>query len=236
MRRRSVVTLGVAIVTVLTASASMQQPGIRGEAAAVAIAEALLERVGGRSSWRHRTLIVEERGFPRSGDTAQLRISRDFQRGVRVLENTTAGQVTTEWLSPEGGWVRRNGKVTAIGAEELVLELRGLKQEPYAIYHRIARRDPGLRVQFRTDSSTLYAYDRDESVLCWFQLDARGGLIGWGNFYNGSINQHYYGPLAEMGGATMPKWGAASNGSFRFEYVSARLVDTPLAEPSPNGK
>jgi hypothetical protein len=218
--------------TIVTLSAEQDRGGIRGDAAAVAMAETLLESVGGRDAWRNRTLIVEERGFPRSGEITRLKISRDFQRGARVLENNTSTVETIEWLSPGGGWISRNGKVTPLTSEALALELRGLKQEPYAIYHRLARRDPGLRVQFRPDSSTLFAYDNDESVLCWFLLDAKGGLIGWGNFYNGNINQHYYGPLINLGDAAMPKWGAASNGSFRFEYVSADLVDTPLAEPS----
>jgi len=211
---------------------AVEAAGIRGDAAAVAAAERLLESVGGRQAWRARNFTVEERGFMRSGEVAQLRISRDLQRGARRIENVTPTSTTVEWVAPEGGWTMSKGAVTPMPATELAAELQGLKQEPYSIYHRLARNDEALRVELREQNSMLMVFDRDERVLCWFQLDPRGGLVGWGNFYDGRINQHYYGPLGDMGDANLPKWGAASNGSFRFEYVSARLTDEPVAEPS----
>ena len=232
VRGLTIFTIALLTVAVLVDAASQEPKGLRGDPAAVAMAEALLERVGGRDAWRRRTLVVEERGFRRCGETDQLTISRDFETGTRIIESRTATDATTEWLSPGGGWVRKNGQVTNLASEALAIDLQGLKQEPYAIYHRIARRDPRLRVHYRQDSAGLFVYDADENVLCWFQLDGKGGLTGWGNFYNGSINQHYYGPMADMGDVNMPKWGSASNGGFRFEYVSARLVDTALVEPS----
>lgn len=213
-------------------SPAAEAAGIRGEAAAVAAAERLLESVGGRQAWRARNFTVEERGFLRSGEVAQLRISRDLERGARRFESVTPTTTIMEWAAPEGGWVMNNGKVTAMPAAELAAELQGLKQEPYSIYHRLARNDEALRVELREQGAMLMVFDRDERVLCWFQLDPRGGLMGWGNFYDGRINQHYYGPLADMGDANLPKWGVASTGTFRFEYISARLTDEPVAEPS----
>jgi hypothetical protein len=209
-----------------------RQEGIRGDAASIAAAERLLEQVGGKAAWRQSTFSVEERGFLRSGEVAQLRITRDLRRGARVIENVTPSRTIVEWLSPERGWVMRDGKVTPLAAAELAAELQGLKQEPYSIYHRIARNDPGIRVELREQNAMLLVYDRDERILCWFQLDARGALLGWGNLYDAKINQHYYGPTADMGDANLPKWGAATNGSFRFEYVSARLNDQPVIEPA----
>ena len=148
-----------------------------------------------------------------------------------MIENVTPSRTIVEWLSPAGGWDLRDGTLVPLGPAALAIELQGLKQEPYAIYHRLASNDPGLRVELRDQNATLYVYDRDERVLCWFQLDATGGLSGWGNYYDGAINQHHYGPVADMGDVNLPKWGAAANGSFRFEYVSARVSDRALAEP-----
>jgi hypothetical protein len=214
------------------AALQARQESIRGDAAAITAAERLLEQVGGRATWRQSTFSVEERGFLRSGEVAQLRITRDLRRGARVIVNVTPSRHIVEWLSLERGWVMRDGKVTALAAEELAAELQGLKQEPYSIYHRIARNDRGIRVELREQNAMLFVFDHDERLLCWFQLDARGALLGWGNVYDGAINQHYYGPTTDMGDANLPKWGAASNGSFRFEYLSARLNDQPVAEPS----
>lgn len=221
----------LAVTTSFTVPLRSQVAGVRGEPAALAAAERLLQNAGGREAWRARQFTVEERGFLRSGEVAQLRVSRDFQRRARMIENVTPTRTIIEWLSPEGGWVMRDGAPAPIAPAELAIELQGLRQEPYAIYHRLAHHDPALRVELREQNAVLYVYDRDERVLCWFQLDPRGGLVGWGNFYNGAINQHYYGPTADMGDANLPRWGAASNGSFRFEYVSARLRDEPLVEP-----
>ena len=219
------------LVVCSVGSLSARRQSIRGDTAAVAAAERLLEHMGGRSAWSQPTFIVEERGFLRSGEVAQLRVTRDLRRGARLLENITPSRAIVEWVSPEGGWVMRDGKRTALVETQLAMELQGLKQEPYAVYHRIARHDSALRVELREQNSALFVYDRDERVLCWFQLDARGALLGWGNVYDGAINQHYYGPTTDMGDANLPKWGAASNGSFRFEYVSARLTEQPVAEP-----
>jgi hypothetical protein len=219
-----VVSCGVAV--------EARQDGVRGDAAAVAAAERLLEQAGGRTAWRQPTFSVEERGFLRSGEVARLRITRDLRRGARILENVTPSRTIVEWLSPDGGWVMRDGKLTPLNATELTIERQGLKQEPYAIYHRIASNDPELRVELREQNTMLLVYDREERVLCWFQLDGGGALLGWGNVYDGGINQHFYGPTTDMGDANLPKWGAASNGSFRFEYVSARLSTEPVTEPS----
>jgi hypothetical protein len=208
---------------------------VRGDTASVAVAERLLEQVGGRSAWATRTLIVEERGYLRSGEVAQLTITRDFVRNARVIERVTPSGRLVEWVSPESGWVNRNGTVSAISAAELAIEVQGLRQEPYAIYHRLARRDAALRVELREEGRTLHVYDRGEHLLCWFNLDARGGLIGWGNFYDGSINQHWYGPLADMGDVNLPRFGAQSTGNFRFEYVRARMSSEASIEPGAQG-
>lgn len=202
---------------------------VRGDSTAIAIAERLLDAVGGRRAWANRTFVVEERGYLRSGDVAQLTISRDFVTGSRILQRVTPEATFVEWLSPRGGWTMQNGVVTAMPASELAIELQGLKQEPYAIYHRLAHNDSSLRVELRDNA--LYVYESGERLLCWFNLDARRNLSGWGNFYDGSINQHWYGPLTDFGDANLPKFGAQSTGTFRFEYLSARLHDNALAEP-----
>ena len=84
--------------------------------------------------------------------------------------------------------------------------------------------------QLREDGA-LNIYDGGERLLCWFLLDGKGAPVSWGNFWNGSINQHYYGPLADMGDANLPKWGVSTTGAFRFEYVRAALDDRPVEPP-----
>jgi hypothetical protein len=222
-------SLLVAALCLLASPAAAQGGGVRGDAAAVAAAQRLLSQAGGAAVWRQRRFEVLERGYLRSGEVAELHIVRDFQSGSRLLERTTPSHTLVEWVSPQGGWTRRNGVLAAMNAPELAAELQGLRQEPYAIYHRLARNDPDLRAELRDEG--LYVFDRDERMLCWFPLAPNGVLLGWGNFYDGSINQHYYGPVADMGDANLPRWGLAMNGSFRFEYLRANLTDAALEAP-----
>ena len=168
--------------------------------------------------------------IPRAAKLAELRITRDLARPARRLESRTPDRTIIEWISPDGGWTRRDGEKLPMSAEELAAELQGLRQEPYAIYHRLARRDSRLRAELR-DGGALYFYDSDERLLCWFQLAPNGVLLGWGNVYDGAINQHWYGPVADMGDAHLPRFGVAANGSFRFEYLGATLTEGPLATP-----
>jgi len=204
----------------------------QGEAPAVAAAEKLLTAVGGREAWAGpRTFYVEEQVFLRSGEVADLKIWRDTVSGARRLERRTSSGRFVEWLAVEGGFDARNGLVRRLPPEELAVEMRGLKQEPYAIYRQIAARDPELRVELR-DNSTLYFFDGDGQPLCWFLLNDVGAPISWANFYNGSINQHYYGPLVDVGDANLPKWGASAAG-LRFEYKAAKFLTAAVSQPTP---
>jgi hypothetical protein len=223
------------MVLLLVATASLADAprrGIRGTPEAVAAARQLLEQAGGADSWRKRGFVVTESIYPASGNRAEVRVARDFERPARLLVATSASGTRSEWISPDGGWTRRNDTLTAMTPEALAAELQGLAQEPYAIYHRIAKDDPALRVELR-DGSNLFVFEGDERLLCWFQRAPNGTLLGWGNFYDGAINQHYYGPLVEFGPARLPKFGTTASGSYRFEYLLAGFSDDALAEPPP---
>ena len=217
--------------------ALVQSPGeagaqVRGEPAAVAAAERLLAVVGGRDAWRDaRTFYVEELVYPRSGEVAALKIWRDLETGDRRLERSTPSTTFKEWLGSAEGFDSRDGQLRRMPAAELSVERRGLRQEPYAIYRRLALRDPKLRVELR-DPHTLYVFDGDEHLLCWFLLNDQGALVSWANVYNGAINQHFYGPVVDVGDANLPKWGASATG-FRFEYVVARFLAEPPSPPTP---
>jgi len=221
--------LALAIAGVASPEA-VPSDGIRGTPEAVAAAERLLEQAGGAATWRKPVFEARERGYLSSGQVAELKITRDLARPARRLESRTPQRTIIEWISPDGGWTRHDGDEASMSAEELAAKLQGLRQEPYAIYHRIAIGDPRMRVELR-DGGALYFFDGDERLLCWFQLAPNGVLLGWGNFYDGAINQHWYGPVADMGDANLPRFGVAASGNFRFEYLGTTLTEGPLATP-----
>jgi len=226
--------LRLASMVLAVASAASAAPataeGIRGTPEAVAAAERLLEQAGGAAAWRKPVFEVRERGYLSSGQVTELTITRDLARPARRFESRRPDRTVIEWISPDGGWIQRDDEKVSMSAEALAAELQGLRQEPYAIYHRLALRDPRLRVELR-DGGALHFFDGDERPLCWFQLAPNGVLLSWGNYYDGAINQHWYGPVADMGDANLPRFGVSANGSFRFEYLGATLTEGPLATP-----
>jgi hypothetical protein len=224
---RAIVAVLLLCVFSIKANAAPQ-----GDGAAVAQAERLLTFVGG-ARWAARTLVVHETGYLRSGVVAKMVISRDFAAGARVITMVRDdGQTRTEVLSNALAWETRDGATTRLTGAQLQSELQGLAQEPYAIYHRLARGGDGLRVVLAENGRKLEVHAVGGNQLCWFDLDGKGAPIGWGNIFDGRTVQHYYGPYAAMGGAAFPKWGAAFDGSFRFEYTGAQFSDATLQLPA----
>lgn len=216
------------------ADARAQPGGIRGDAHAVAAANRLVEQAGGAQLWRSRTFELVERGYLNNGEILDMRITYDFMRGARRIESTSStGGATVEWLAPDSGWFERDGAVTRSNASELAINVQAIQQEPYPIYHRIARDDRRLRVELRNNGSALYVFDQDERLLCWFGLWPNGQVKSWANFYNGVIGQQFYGPSGRIGAAILPLWGVQQDGSFRFEHLDATFGNTPLAAPQP---
>lgn len=225
--------LRVFLALILVTHAALAQPaaGIRGDAAALAAARRLVESAGGTERWRSRSFELRERGYLNNGNILEMRIAYDFEQGARLIETTSLGKMTTEWLAPGAGWFERDAEMTHSSASDLAINLQAVQQEPYPIFHRIARNDPRLRVELRNSGAALYVYDADERLLCWFGLWPNGQARSWANFYNGVINQQFYGPAGRVGQATLPLWGVQQDGSYRFEHLGARFGNEPLVAP-----
>lgn len=221
----------------LSASMASAQTGLQGSAEAIAAAERLIESVGGHEVWTSaRSLYVRERVWaPRYiGE-----LDAHYQRDLEVPANY--GRITGPTLRRESaydattGWVMRNDTLRILPEAEVAAEAAGWAQEPYRIYRRLARRDPGIRVAL-IDGDRLEVYEAaTDHQLCWFVLDAGGGPLRWGNIYNGAVNEHVYGPLADFGPFRMPRWGTSTTGSWRFEYVEMRGSAEPFRIPPPPG-
>jgi hypothetical protein len=223
--------LACATLVAVSAPVSAQETGIRGDAAATAIAQKLLDRAGGAEQWKKRSLETQQTVYLRNGEMGELKIWRDFERLARRLERVTPTETLIEWLSPEAGWTSTNGRVVPMPPDELAFRLHGLHQEPYMLYHRMAKADPALRLELRDNGRTLAVFDRDERLLSWFNLDDKQELMGWGCYFNGNQIQHYYLAKTDKGNVFLPRFGVFVNGSYRFEYLSAQTTDQPVTAP-----
>lgn len=205
--------------------------GIRGDPEAVSRANALLEQVGGRSRWAAaRTFYAKEHAYLRSGEVATVEVWRDFEMITRRFILRSPSRLIEEVTGVSSGWEQRDGKIRVWSDTELADETQGLVQEPYFVYHRLARGDQALRVALE-DTNKLNVYDAAGKLLCWFVLDDQNNPMSWGNVYKGVVNQHWYGPLHRVGPVRLPKWGSASDGRWRFEYLTASLGKDELVLP-----
>jgi hypothetical protein len=228
MPGRPAVTLLFAAMIALSVRAAAGAVVAQGRAQDVA--DRLVEGLGGREVWANaRTLYVREKAYPSSqAAPVTAEIWRDLH--VPAYRSIIAGEGLRRetHYSEAGGWTIRNGVRTVMTPELLAAEIADWKTEPYVIYHRLARRDPGLRLALVNDRR-LEVYDRTSGeLISWFVVDVAGMLVLWGNYYEGKVSEHVYGPLVPFGRFRMPKWGAATDGSWRFEYEVVRATADSL--------
>jgi hypothetical protein len=194
------------------------------------LADRMIASIGGREVWASaRTLYVRENAYlPGIRGPVVAEIWRDLQvPAFRSILRGSGLHRELHW-SDAGGWRLRDGTRSTLTARELAEEIADWRTEPYVLYHRLARHDSTLHLVVR-NGNRLEVFDGPGGeVIGWFVVDGFGALLLWGNYYQGQVSEHVYGPLQELGSFRMPRWGAATDGSWRFEYVDVRASPEPL--------
>ena len=222
---------GSAFLGLFTAGAHARE--LAGQPIAKEKAAQLVEAVGGAEVWsQSKSFMVRETVYLANGETADLVVKRNLDDITRWISLSAESFEYEEVLDVTSGWSGRDGNAAAYTPEELAAERRGLEQSPYYVYHRLAKNDPMLRVEWLEEENRLNIYEGSERLLCWFFLDGRGNPMSWANIYNERENRHNYGPMVDVGDANFPKWGAAADASWRFEYVEARFSSEPVSMPA----
>lgn len=192
------------------------------------VADRLVESLGGKETWASaQALYVREQAFPASlKEPVTAEFWRDLEKpAYRSLVVGPSIRREAAWTE-RGGWVVRDGVRSEMSEETLREEIAGWRQEPYVMYHKLALRDPSLELKL-VDGNRLEIFDREsDKLLCWFVVDASGALLRWGNYYQGEISEHVYGPLKDFGELTMPAWGTSTTGSWRFDYQEVRPINS----------
>lgn len=190
-------------------------------------ADKLLESIGGKEIWAStKILYVKEKAYPAS---LSYPVIAEFWRNLEHPSYCSmivgdSIQRETQWTSDEG-WVIRNGSRKDMSQEQLKEEVMNWYQEPYVMYHKLAVRDPSIRLKLVNDRKLEIYAVTDGRLLCWFRFDKSGKLLIWGNYYQNEISEHVYGPIKKIGEFKMPAWGTSTNGSWRFEYLDIKAVD-----------
>ncbi len=209
---------------------SAKNTGVRGDAAAITKAEAMVAAMGGITIWRE----IKSLHFVHLWDI----INRpDVYLENEILDFTgPRSWVTMESeiyyrkraYSPEHGrWNIVNGKFSIDSKEAL---LNSLERAPYSLFRlaaAIARGDNRYDIQFGPmlempgskeipNTKALEFRGDDDQIHGWILLNARNEPMIW------STRQYTYvlGPLAQFGSLKVPDWATTTQGRVRYKMVS----------------
>ena len=193
----------------------------------------LIERLGGNEIWGSAKYLYAKEKINRLNSENEItgEFWRSYTKPAHMEKYTGVGVDFLEARDANGGYTQNKGKIEKLSEEDLAAEWKGSQQEPYQIYHRIARQDTNLIIKMAGESR-LDFYEKTGRHLCWIIIDKTNAPVSWGNIYRGRLNQHVYGPLKKFGDVFMPAWGSSIDANFRFEYLDVRLYKEELVLPA----
>ena len=222
MRQRNVVVFVACLLLPLGNVA------IAGDASAAnRVADQMLEALGGRKAWAELRNTVNGSVQNRAGEPTVVYavITMDFQKPRFRIETTARDLHLIRVINGDESWrLRRSGHVEDVPNELFEDELRWYNAHLYRTIHRIAARDPALRLGL-DDQERLQVFASGERIL-WFRLDAKGEPYAFGAYDDdvGSLS----GPWTfEQDGIRHPTWVSSSDGTWRAA-VKALSVNVPL--------
>jgi hypothetical protein len=224
-----------AAVMPLIATLAMLMPAFVLADDAQAAVDRMLQALGGRAAWARVTNTVNDSQQNRIAEPAEVRtiITMDFER-PRVRIETTGPQLhVARALDGERHWRRnRAGEVGPIPDDVLADDRLFYAGHVYRTLHRLARRDPALRVALGADGriEVIEAGRR----IAWYLIDVRGEPYRYGAHADdtGTV----FGPwVHERDGIRHPAWVSRPDGTWRAMLkdlrVNVPLDDTMFARP-----
>lgn len=238
MQRVMVLLLAFGLVEPVLAQ---EEPsGVRGDRAAIAEAEAMVETMGGMEIWArlesvhfvhewypwHRVdAYIENEILDLTGPRSWVDMKSEIQYRVRAY-------------SPEHGyWSIEDGEFAFADEERLE---KALERAPYSIYRiarGVARGDDYYEIRFGEGdiphTRRLEFYGPDGELHGWIILNARKEPIVWAT----TQYRYTFGPMKQFGNLRVPDWAVYENGITRYQMISLegsnRAPDEDLFMPPP---
>lgn len=213
-----------------TGSAQDDMTGVRGDADAIAEAEAMVETMGGMEIWAqlksvhfvhewwpyHRVdSYIENEILDLTGPRSWVEMKSEIYHRLRAY-------------SPEHRyWSVVNGEFSYAGEEALE---NAMERAPYSIY-RIARAvaagDPYYEIRFGEGdiprSRRLEFYGPDGVLHGWIILNARKEPLVWAT----TQYRYTFGPMERFGNLRVPDWAVYENGGTMYEMISLTGSNQP---------
>jgi hypothetical protein len=208
-------------------AASIAAPRVHAGTDAQALADRLLDALGGREAWARALNTRNDAQQNRSADPAVVRavITLDFTAPRFRIDIRGADFTVARAVDGERHWRRtRDGSVGPIPDDLLAEERRWYAAHVYRTLHRIAARDPLLALQ-RPRADQLDVIEAG-ARLAWYRVDSRGEPYAFGA--HGDDAGTVCGPWEfEAGGIRHPLWTARPDGTWRA-LLKALEVNVPM--------
>lgn len=207
-----------------------EAPRLRGDPAAVERVEKMLDSLGGADLWaRSKQLYIRQHGWFTGPTEGVIEESwRAFDRPATRTHIVGRHTDTVFVITAGDAWIDRKGVITEIEAERRADMAAGFLDGSYSMLHRLARADQDLRLHF-IEPQRVSIRDADGNEISWYEINDHGHWLKWGRTDSeGDTLDYVYGPPRAIGNLHFPAWGAATDASWRYEYVDVALDFTPL--------
>ena len=198
-------------------------------AAAEALAERMLQAIGGRDNWAALRNTINGSQQNRAEGPAEIYslITMDFERPRFRIETTAADLHLARVIDGDKSWRQdREGKIMDVEDDFYADEMRWYASHLYRTIHRVAARDPALRLAVG-DDGRLEVWE-GEQRLRWFELDAADMPYRSGTFdddIGGLMGPWDY----TQDGIRHPIWVSNPDGTWRAS-IQALATNVPLRE------
>jgi hypothetical protein len=182
---------------------------------AEALADKMLERLGGRAEWAALRNTVNGSHQNRAGEPTVVYsvIYMDFERPRFRIETTARDLHLIRVVDGDSSWrLNLAGNIEDLPADRYEGEMRWYGAHIYRTIHRVAAGDPAMSVRLAEDGR-LEIYENDQRLV-WLRLDAKGEPYAFG-FYDDEVGS-LCGPWDVIrDGIRHPRWVSNSDGTWR---------------------
>jgi hypothetical protein len=208
---------------------SLGAQGDDSEVAADAMAERMLEAIGGREAWAALRNTINGSQQNRAGEPTVVYavITMDFEKPRFRIETTAKDLHLVRVINGDNSWrLRRSGAVEDVPPDLFDADQRWYAAHLYRTIHRMASRDPAISL--RINAKQRLEVHADNARLLWFELDAKGEPYAFGSWEDdvGSLT----GPWDFVqDGIRHPRWVSSADGTWRAA-VKSLTINVPLRE------
>ena len=219
--------LGVLLFSIFNVAARAE---LRGDPEAVALANRMIERLGGAEAWSEaRSLYLEYDGW--RGDISQPVMERAWRdlaepRQRLVFESRRAEAILI--VTPDVSWIEHSETGVQRQSDNTHNEnLYFWNFDFYTMIRNLAAGDERLFLEFKAPQ-TIEIKGPNEGDWGWFEIDQTGQPIRWGAPDGDDTLEYIYGPVKAFGNVNFPEWGTAADGFWRFNYRVVDISKHPL--------